>query len=167
VRERFFTPRFEGAGYLWLRASPTEFAATAIVHGAKVYAANCVSCHGSEGRGDGPSAKSLPLEPADLTAEHFWAHSDGELFWYISHGFAAPAGGVAMPGFKGVLSSEARRDPIDFLRAHNAGESMRTTGKCCESYGSSIDFCVTYGSRLARPDAQGRRATLVVRPIEC
>jgi putative copper export protein/mono/diheme cytochrome c family protein len=109
--------------------SPTEFAATAIVHGAKLYAANCIACHGSEGRGDGPSAKSLPLAPADLTAEHFWAHSDGELFWYISHGFAAPDETVAMPGFDGVLSSEARWDLIDYLRALNAGESMRTTGK--------------------------------------
>jgi mono/diheme cytochrome c family protein len=25
--------------------SPTEFAATAIAHGAKLYAANCVTCH--------------------------------------------------------------------------------------------------------------------------
>jgi zinc/manganese transport system substrate-binding protein len=36
--------------------SPTEFAATAIVHGAKLFAANCTTCHG-----DGPVAKSLPV----------------------------------------------------------------------------------------------------------
>ena len=109
--------------------SPTEFAATAIAHGAKLFAANCTLCHGTKGRGDGPAAKSLPTPPADLTAEHFWAHSDGELFWYISHGFEAPNGGIAMPGFDGRLSSEARWDLIDYLRAHNAGESMRTAGK--------------------------------------
>lgn len=109
--------------------SPTEFAATAVVHGAKLFAANCAVCHGAEGRGDGPAAKALPLPPADLTADHFWAHSDGELFWYISHGFEAPDGAVAMPGFAGVLSSEARWDLIDFLHAHNAGMSMRLTGK--------------------------------------
>ena len=51
--------------------SPTEFAATAIVHGAKLFAANCVVCHGAEGRGDGPAAKSLPWPPADLTADTF------------------------------------------------------------------------------------------------
>ena len=34
-----------------------------------------------------------------------------------------------MPGFDDKLSSEARWDLIDYLRAHNAGESMRTTGK--------------------------------------
>jgi mono/diheme cytochrome c family protein len=108
--------------------SPTEFAATAIVHGEKLYAANCVACHGAEGLGDGPAAKSLPIHPADLTAQHLWAHSDGEMFLYLSHGFDAPEGGLAMPGFAGTLSSEARWDLIDYLHAHNAGESMRTTG---------------------------------------
>ena len=109
--------------------SPTEFAATAIAHGAKLFAANCAVCHGAEGRGDGPAAQSIAIRPADLTAEHFWAHSDGELFWYISHGFEAPDGGIAMPGFAGTLSSEARWDLIDYLRAHNAGASMRATDK--------------------------------------
>ena len=33
-----------------------------------------------------------------------------------------------MPGFAGTLSSEARWDLIDYLRAHNAGASMRATG---------------------------------------
>jgi putative copper export protein/mono/diheme cytochrome c family protein len=109
--------------------SPTEFAATAIVHGAKTFATNCVACHGTEGRGDGPAAQSLPLRPADLTAEHFWAHSNGELYWYISHGFRTEDATISMPGFAGVLSSGARWDVIDYLRARNAGESMRKSGR--------------------------------------
>lgn len=108
--------------------SPTEFAATAIVHGAKLFAANCVTCHGADARGDGPNAKALPIPPADLTAEHFWAHTDGELYWYISHGFDAPDGGTAMPGFGATLSTEAIWDLIDYLRANNGGASMRATG---------------------------------------
>ena len=137
--------------------SPTEFAATAIVHGAKLFAANCVACHGTEGRGDGPSAKSLPLQPADLTAEHFWAHSDGELFWYISHGFEAPDGSRAMPGFDTVLSSEARWDLIDYLRAHNAGESMRTTGKWPHPLPiPQFDISCADGRTLDLDDLRGR-----------
>lgn len=109
--------------------SPTEFAATAITHGAKLFAANCIACHGVDARGDGPAAKSLPLPPADLTAGHFWAHTDGELYWYVFHGFQAPDGATVMPGFGRTLSSEAIWDLIDYLRANNGGFSMRTTGE--------------------------------------
>lgn len=36
--------------------------------GAKLFRQNCASCHGTGGRGDGPSAPKLPRKPADLTA---------------------------------------------------------------------------------------------------
>jgi mono/diheme cytochrome c family protein len=140
--------------------SPTEFAATAIVHGAKLFAANCVVCHGWEGRGDGPLAKSLPLPPADLTADHFWAHSDGELFWYISHGFDAPDGSLAMPGFATTLSSEGRWDLIDYLRARNAGESMRpANGRIRCPHRNSI-ACAD-GRNLDLDDLRGRVLRIV------
>ncbi|MEP3528213.1 MAG: cytochrome c [Sulfitobacter sp.] len=35
--------------------------------GAKFYAANCVSCHGGSGRGDGPLAENFDPKPTDLT----------------------------------------------------------------------------------------------------
>lgn len=35
--------------------------------GAAFYEANCTSCHGPEGRGDGPAAAGLKPKPADLT----------------------------------------------------------------------------------------------------
>jgi putative copper export protein/mono/diheme cytochrome c family protein len=110
-------------------SSPSEFAATAIVHGEKLYGANCVICHGLHGHGDGPAASSLPMAPLDLTAEHLWAHTDGDLYWYIAHGFTTQDGKVAMPGFAGTLSDEAIWDLIDYLHAHNDGEGMQRTGK--------------------------------------
>jgi mono/diheme cytochrome c family protein len=137
--------------------SPTEFAATAIVHGAKLFAANCVACHGAEGHGTGPAVKSLSMQPADLTAEHFWTHSDGELFWFISHGFVAPDGSLAMPGFDGVLSSEARWDLVDYLRAHNAGESMCKTGKWLHPLPMpQFDVACADGRTLDLDDLRGR-----------
>jgi putative copper export protein/mono/diheme cytochrome c family protein len=142
--------------------SPTEFAATAIVHGAKLFVANCVVCHGAEGRGDGPSAKSLVLPPADLTAEHFWAHTDGELFWYLSHGFDAPDGTLAMPGFATALSSDGRWDLIDYLRARNAGESMRTTGKWAHPLPiPQFDITCADGRSLDLDDLRGRMLRIV------
>jgi putative copper export protein/mono/diheme cytochrome c family protein len=108
--------------------SPTNFAATTIATGAALFPANCVSCHGAEGRGDGPDAKGLTVPPADLTAGHLWAHSDGELFWWLTHGIEAPDGGPAMPGFAESLSEDQRWDLIDYIRARNAGLTFAATG---------------------------------------
>jgi mono/diheme cytochrome c family protein len=108
--------------------SPTEFAATAITHGARLYARNCIACHGTNALGDGPTAQSLPVRPADLTADHLLMHSGGDLYWFISHGFTAPDGTASMPGFAGASSSDAIWHLIDYLHAHNAGEAMRRTG---------------------------------------
>jgi len=101
--------------------SPTNFAATAIAQGEALFPTHCAACHGADGRGDGPNAKSLPEPPADLTAGHLWGHTDGELFWWLSHGIEAPNGGLAMPGFAASLSDDQRWDLIDYIRAHNAG----------------------------------------------
>jgi putative copper export protein/mono/diheme cytochrome c family protein len=108
--------------------SPTDFSAETIVSGARVFAQNCVACHGQGGAGDGPAAKSLPIPPADLTATHLWMHDDGELFWWLSHGIDNPAGGLAMPGFAAVLDTDQRWAVIDYIRAHNAGAAAGFTG---------------------------------------
>jgi putative copper export protein/mono/diheme cytochrome c family protein len=142
--------------------SPTEFAATAITHGEKLFKGNCAVCHGIDGSGDGPAAKALPIRPADLTAEHFWAHSDGDLFWYISHGIRAPDGGITMPGFSGSLSSEARWDLIDYLRAHNAGISMRTTGRWSHPLPvPQFDMTCEWGRTINADDLRGHMLRVV------
>jgi mono/diheme cytochrome c family protein len=142
--------------------SPTEFAATAIAHGARLFAANCVVCHGVETRGDGPAARSLRLAPADLTAEHFRAHSDGELYWFISHGFATPEGTVTMPGFSGGLSSEAIWHLIDFLHAHNAGDALRRTGSWPQSLEMpQFDAQCANGQIIDLDDLRGRALRII------
>ncbi len=107
--------------------SPTHFAADSIVQGAALYPANCAACHGASGRGDGPAANGLPVPPADLTA-HLWMHSDGELFWWLTHGIDAPEGGLAMPGFAAALSNDQRWALIDYIRANDAGAAFRSAG---------------------------------------
>jgi putative copper export protein/mono/diheme cytochrome c family protein len=108
--------------------SPTNFAATAIAEGASLYPGQCAACHGAEGHGDGPNAGGLPEPPADLTAGHLWGHTDGELFWWLSHGIAAPNGKLAMPGFAAVLNEDQRWDLIDYIRARNAGLQHAAAG---------------------------------------
>ena len=108
--------------------SPTGFASSSIMTGGAVYEHHCVACHGGGGRGDGPIARSLPVPPADLTAEHLWMHSDGELFWWLTDGMRTPEGAQAMPGFAAVLDDVQRWAVIDFIRARNAGATVRRTG---------------------------------------
>ena len=79
-----------------------------------------MACHGLAGRGDGPATARTRVAAADLTQAHLWDHSDGVLFWWLTHGIADPEGGVAMPGFP-TLSPSDRWALIDYIRAHNAG----------------------------------------------
>lgn len=109
--------------------SPTGFTAASIVQGSKLFASHCTNCHGPEGRGDGPQAKTLSIAPADLTAMHLFEHSDGELFWWLSRGMPAPQGGLAMPGFADQLGDDERWSLIDYIRAHNAGLAMHDSGQ--------------------------------------
>jgi putative copper export protein/mono/diheme cytochrome c family protein len=142
--------------------SPTEFAATAIARGARLFGVECAGCHGVDGHGDGVQAKTLPLAPADLTAAHFQAHSDGDLYWFIGHGFTMPDGTTAMPGFAGRLSSEAIWDLIDFLRAHYAGATMRQLGAWSVPVAMpQFDAQCASGRRIDLDDLRGRAVRVI------
>lgn len=105
--------------------APAEaYAAPSVARGAEIYAANCASCHGAEGRGDGPAAAGLPVRPANLTEAHLFAHTPGDLFWWVSHGRA----NGAMPGFAAVLTPAQRWDVVNFVRARAAGVLARRIG---------------------------------------
>ncbi len=104
--------------------SPSGFSAQSIATGAELYPTHCASCHGARGQGDGAAGAALAVPPADLTAAHLWDHSDGELFWWLSHGMDSPEGGQVMPGFADRLTEDERWALIDMIRANNAGVSL-------------------------------------------
>ncbi len=110
----------EAATPTGFQTSPTAFATTAIMAGAALYPSHCASCHGADGRGHGP-AGDPDTPPADLTAAHLWPHPDGDLFWWITHGIAAPDGHQAMPA--AALVDEQVWALIDYLHANNAGQA--------------------------------------------
>src|SRR5579859_1030399 len=49
------------------RVAPTPTTRPSPVSGKQMYAGYCASCHGVNGRGDGPAAAALKARPADLT----------------------------------------------------------------------------------------------------
>ncbi len=142
--------------------SPTDFAAAGIVEGARLYPEHCASCHGAEGRGDGPAAAGLRIPPADLTAGHLWMHSDGELFWWLSHGIDAPDGGQAMPGFAAVLSDDQRWGLIDYVRAHNAGLTVGKSGVWPQPIQAPGLQAECDGKTLTLQELRGRFVRLII-----
>ncbi|HEX6079814.1 MAG TPA: cytochrome c [Methylomirabilota bacterium] len=71
------------------KKSPIAASAKVAEQGEKVAKVNCVSCHGSKGKGDGAAAVALNPKPADWTSKRVQDESDGELFWKISTGRGA------------------------------------------------------------------------------
>jgi putative copper resistance protein D len=97
------------------------YQAVSITRGAELYRRHCASCHGVAGHGDGPAARALAKDPADLTAKHAADHTAGDFFWWLSHGIPRSP----MPGFARELDEEQRWDVINFVRALAAAETAR------------------------------------------
>lgn len=103
----------------WIDAYPTTHvpnplppAPEVLERGRAIFQRHCASCHGPAGRGDGPAAAGMVPPPADLTGVHVRQHTDGDLYWWITHGIE----GTAMPAFGDRLTEEERWAVIHFIR---------------------------------------------------
>ncbi|MEH6472773.1 MAG: cytochrome c [Halopseudomonas sp.] len=88
--------------------------------GMNLYRDNCMACHGVDGRGTGPLAKSLEHPPADLTNHFHMEQGKGDqyLFWRISEGGTVEpfvSMKSAMPAFKGVLNESERWSILSYV----------------------------------------------------
>ena len=70
-------------------SSPYKFDSNFIKMGEKEFKTNCVACHGSKGKGNGPAAIALNPRPSNLTSDKVQDQSAGALFWKIEHGNGA------------------------------------------------------------------------------
>ena len=86
--------------------NPLPVSQAPIKRGATVYAANCVSCHGTTGLGDGEAGRNLSPRPGNLVwlSQMPMARWDAFMYWTIAEG--GTQFGSAMPAFKDALSKD-------------------------------------------------------------
>jgi copper resistance protein D len=111
------------------RRSTVSYQTVSIFEGKKHFERQCTACHGPGGLGDGPAAKGLPKQPANLSEPHTALHTAGDMYWWLEHGIQ-PSG---MPGFADVLGDEDRWDVINFLRAFSQGFQARVLSRSIAS----------------------------------
>lgn len=98
-------------GFPESKFNPVPLTEESIARGRAIYETACASCHGVEGRGDGPLAATLDPPPFDLNV-HVPLHADGDLFGFIKNGIP----GTAMPAQRDILGDEQMWDLVNFLR---------------------------------------------------
>ncbi len=109
-----------------------------VSRGGALFAANCVSCHGSAGRGDGKASASLLPKPANLTAARF---SDERLSSVLWNGIA----GSAMPPWR-QLPTEDLRALIAYIQSlHPPRAASRIPEAASLDLGKAL-FVATCGS---------------------
>jgi aldose sugar dehydrogenase len=89
--------------------SPFPFTPQVIREGEKLYNTLCVSCHGTNGLGDGQPGR-YKIQPANFHNKQVTDQKDGAIFWKLSNGKGN------MPGYGLALSEEKRWQLIAYVR---------------------------------------------------
>lgn len=104
-------------------ANPVPADDESLARGSELYSANCATCHGDGGMGDGPAGEALDPAPAAI-AHTSQMMGDDYLFYRISEGGAFEPFNSSMIAWKSVLDEESRWDVISYVRALGSGQVM-------------------------------------------
>lgn len=95
--------------------TPPPSSPEAIARGKELYAGagNCVSCHGAEGKGDGPAGQALDPAPRDLHAKADYKYGTGDRGVYRTIFYGVD--GTGMAPLEGVLTPEQVWDVVHYV----------------------------------------------------
>lgn len=100
------------------RGNPVSADSVSRERGRRLFEANCVSCHGPTGRGNGPIAARLETLPPDFTAMAE-QRRDGDFAWKIAEGRGS------MPAWKGVLKDAEIWDLVNYIQSLVGSDTPR------------------------------------------
>jgi mono/diheme cytochrome c family protein len=99
--------RWNAVAYVYSLSMPAERRAA----GQALYAAQCASCHGEQGHGDGPEAGTLATPPPNLSDQAYAAIRSAQDYAAVLTGDDPPH------AFAAALSDEERWDAVDYARS--------------------------------------------------
>jgi putative copper resistance protein D len=148
------------------RPTTVAFDAISIDRGTKLFSENCTACHGLQGKGDGPLAKTLPKKPIDLLTEpHTSQHTAGDFYYWITTGFPE----FGMPPFGDRMTEDDRWDLVNYIHAMSRGYESRplrpqvVPDKPSQSLGAPDFSLVAHtGASATLKDYRGTKSVLLV-----
>jgi cytochrome c oxidase cbb3-type subunit 2/cytochrome c oxidase cbb3-type subunit I/II len=90
--------------------APSTQEATSVREGKSLFEANCASCHGDRGAGDGPAAGALAPSPTNF---HVKKPTEERAWEVLDNGVP----GTAMPPWQSQLSADQRHALVEFVRS--------------------------------------------------
>lgn len=110
-----------------------------VADGKKIFEANCASCHGASGKGDGAAAAALNPKPRNLSDSKYISQRSWEdLRKVIAEGGANTGFSALMPAWKGIL----KKPQIDNVLAYvltlsgNSAKADQAAAKAAEKASS-------------------------------
>ena len=95
----------------WARKeNPVPKNERSVANGQRLYEQECLTCHGVQGKGDGPSSDVFEEEVRDLTEPEVSNQTDGALFFKIT------AGRESMPSFRKLMTDDEKWEVVCYLR---------------------------------------------------